>query len=861
MAESDEIAKDMSSFTGKMIGRIRQRILGNLHSNRDSELERKVLLMYPISGIGIFFLAVLGLLALSEKAYLLATCDLAAMFLLIFLLWFLNRTGNYAFCSQTGIAVIICLYLYLFCTGGVNGSAHVWLFTFPLLAMYLLGSRRGAYATLVLFIPVFIFSIIELRSDTMNIYGDEFLYRFLPSFMTVFLFSYMYEKSREAGHEKLVHAANTLEERVKERTLELQEAHNIINNSEMVAFIWEKSEGWPVSYVSENVEQLTGYSQEDLISGRVLYRELIYPDDVERIDEKVVRAGKNKDQEKIHYGPYRIITKDEKIKWVSGSSYIKRDHEGSIIHYQGVVDDITARKNAEYEIANAKERWEKTFEAITDIITIQDKKMNIVQANKAAYSFFREIPGGLTGASCYQALYGMNEPCPDCPLPQTIHSGENYSKIIKHRNLGKIFQVSSSSVLDESGEIQYVVHVARDITDQKRQEQLALEVSQKNEQLKKLASFKTMAGAIAHRFNNSMTAVMGNLDFLNLTSSAHSDEKEMISGTLKAAKEASKIGSMLLTYVGQRPPHLNFYSLSDLIRESAAEVKSQFKPSVVLKCIPSSEPLSCFMDKQQVKEVIISILMNAFESLPDEGGEIEISSGRNVFETSFFPLPFQSATIASGGEYIFCQVKDTGHGISEHDINHIFDPFFTTRFVGRGLGLSLTVGIMQAHQGAVTVESTQGKGTTVKVLLPVTTMIKDSEEATREETGDDVQLSDNILLADDEKIVLDVGRKMLELLGFTVHVAVNGKEAVEMVRSRDTDFCAVVLDVSMPILDGFGAMKQIRTIRADLPILLSSGYSVNDLPAMGEHNCKPDGFVQKPFQISDLRESLEKFIL
>jgi len=859
MKNSHKTPTDRSNFTRKMVDRIRQYILDNIHSDKDNELERKVLLMYTITGSGIFFLALLGLLALSDKAFVLAACDFTVMFFLIFLLWQLRHTGNYIFCSHAGVAIMICLFLYLFCTGGVNGSAHVWLFTFPLFALYLLGSRHGALATLFLFIPVLIFSIIELQSEKINLYSNDLIFRFIPSFLTVFLFSFMFEKSRETGHEKLVHASNTLEERVKKRTLELQEAYNIINNSETVAFVWENSEGWPVKFVSENVEQLIGYSVEELLSGSVAYFELIHPDDVERVGNEVACAGKDTDQDKIKHEPYRIITKDKKVKWVSDNSYIKRDQEGRIIHYQGIVEDITRRKKAEHEIATAKERWERTFESIADIITIQDKEMHIVQANKAAYRFFQESPGGLNGKSCYKVLYGITEPCRGCPLPHTVNDGGTYSEIINHEKLGKIFQVSSSPIVDENGEIQYLVHIARDITEQKKQEQLALEINQKKEQLRQHASLKTMAGAIAHRFNNSMMAVQSNLDILNLTLPADSDEKQMTTEALLAAKEASSIGSMLLTYVGQRPQHLCSSSLADLVRESVTELKGQFLPSISLKFIPPPEPLYCLMDQQQIKKVLISIMTNALESLPDEGGGIEISFGTDVFDTSSFPVPFQDDSIANG-RYTFCQIKDTGHGISHENIHRLFDPFFTTRFVGRGLGLSLTVGIMQTHHGAVTVESSQGEGTTVRVLLPAVISKQERKEAPEGKKSDTVQLSGNILLADDENIVLDVGRKMLGLLGFTVHVAVDGKEAVEMVRSQDTDFRAVVLDISMPDMDGIEAMKQIRTINSDLPVLLSSGYSMDDLPITDDQYSRPDGFLQKPFQLSDLYESLEKLL-
>lgn len=205
-------------------------------------------------------------------------------------------------------------------------------------------------------------------------------------------------------------------------------------------------------------------------------------------------------------------------------------------------------------------------------------------------------------------------------------------------------------------------------------------------------------------------------------------------------------------------------------------------------------------------------------------------------------MPFQDDALQDG-IYSFLQVKDTGHGISQENLSRIFEPFYTTRFVGRGIGLALSVGITKNHHGAIMVESAPGMGTTVRVLLPSISStqqtIPSSDDAAQSKI---VQFSGNILLADDEKMVLDVGRKMLEILGFSVHTVVDGQEAVERISRQSIDFCAVILDISMPEMDGIAAMKAIRKIDATLPILLSSGYSEDDFPFQeGEEN-KPDGF-------------------
>jgi CheY-like chemotaxis protein len=256
--------------------------------------------------------------------------------------------------------------------------------------------------------------------------------------------------------------------------------------------------------------------------------------------------------------------------------------------------------------------------------------------------------------------------------------------------------------------------------------------------------------------------------------------------------------------------------------------------------------------------VIESVLTNAVESLDNGSGTIEITFGTDYFTANSFPISFQDNT-PKDGLYSFCQIKDTGHGVSFENIPKVFEPFYTTRFIGRGLGLALTVGIMQAHQGAITFESTPDSGTTVRILLPYvesssSQAVLDSDDV----KAPAVRLSGDILLVDDEPHVLEVDKKILEMLGLTVHTAVNGKEAVNKVSRQDINFSAIVMDVSMPEMDGIEAMEAIRQIDSSIPILLSSGYSEADFPFRENKEIKPDGFLGKPFQISDLQHNLEK---
>ncbi|MBC8208363.1 MAG: PAS domain S-box protein [Desulfobulbaceae bacterium] len=269
--------------------------------------------------------------------------------------------------------------------------------------------------------------------------------------------------------------------------------------------------------------------------------------------------------------------------------------------------------------------------------------------------------------------------------------------------------------------------IFRDVGEQKRQEALKLKDVRLQEQHNNIESLKTMAHAIAHRFNNAMMAVMGNLSLLTMTLPADSSDKELATDALAAAKGASKIGTMMLTYSGQDSGTMKVENLTDVIRESLAALRDQFTPLITLKLTTPREPLYCALDSKQIKEVMSNVLLNGIESFENETGIISVRFGSAFFEVSTFPILFQNKEMQDG-MYSFCEITDNGQGIANDDLQRIFDPFYTTKFVGRGLGLALAAGIMKGHHGAVTVSSTVGEGTTCKILFPALPASQDSLE-------------------------------------------------------------------------------------------------------------------------------------
>ncbi len=651
---------------------------------------------------------------------------------------------------------------------------------------------------------------------------------------------------------------------LEQQASQLQQERDRFLNGSVMIFTWLNDENSPVEYASGNVRDILGYSVEEFTNNSVRYMSLIHQDDQQRVLQEIADNIADRMTSFIH-APYRLTTKTGDIVWVVDTTTIIRNQQHKVSHLQGYLVDITATVQLEEEALATKERLE---------FVIEGTRLGTWDWNvQAGEELFNERCAEMLG-------YRLDE------LEQHISTWKNFihpddatevmqvqndhlkghtpvymsEHRLRHKSGHWVWVLGTGKVIerDDEGAPLRVVGMLLDISDRKEQEKQRLKSSRQQEELKRLDSLRTMASSIAHRFNNSMMAVQGNLELLTLTLPEDSEGHKMASDASQAARGAVKVGTMMLSYVGQKQPNFKEKNLVDLVEESLSELQDILQPPVSLIFTSLAKPLPCSIDQRQLKEVIESIIINSVESLKDGCGTIEISFGSEYCTRDSFPLPFQKDDIKDG-IYAFCRIKDTGHGIEPENLSRIFEPFYTTRFFGRGLGLALTVGIMRSHHGAIIVESTLEKKTTFSIMLPTLLPSQQVTTTSPVDSGVTAQLSGDILLADDEPTLLAVGGQLLERLGFTVHRVKNGQDAVDNIRSGDTDFCTVILDVSMPVMDGIEAMKEIRKINPDLPIILSSGYPEEDFSI--QEGQRHDGFLAKPFHLSDMRSCIEEVLV
>jgi two-component system, cell cycle sensor histidine kinase and response regulator CckA len=262
----------------------------------------------------------------------------------------------------------------------------------------------------------------------------------------------------------------------------------------------------------------------------------------------------------------------------------------------------------------------------------------------------------------------------------------------------------------------------------------------------------------------------------------------------------------------------------------------------------------------QIQQIIMNLIINASESIGERSGIIYITTGLVECDREYLDEA-QMQTDLKEGDYVFLEITDTGCGMDKATLSKIFDPFFSTKFTGRGLGLAAVQGIIRGHKGIIKVYSEPGKGTTFKVLLPAAkySIIEEVSSTIQKKEEEVFKGSGTILLVDDEESIRSLCRTMLERMGFNVFSAAEGMEALDIFRKYKNQIACVLLDLTMPHMDGEETFKEMRLIRPDIPIIMSSGYNEQDVVNrfLGKGI---SGFIQKPYHLSTLVEVLKKVV-
>lgn len=407
----------------------------------------------------------------------------------------------------------------------------------------------------------------------------------------------------------------------------------------------------------------------------------------------------------------------------------------------------------------------------------------------------------------------------------------------------------SSRIVDHKNRI--VQGITRDISERKQAEEEKWKLEAQLGQAQKMEALGTLAGGIAHNFNNLLMSIQGNASLMLLEADSAHPNYERLKNIEKSVQSGSKLTRQVLGYAREGKYEIKPISLNQVVEETSDTFGATRKGIAVHREL-AQDLLGVKADQGQIEQVLLNLYVNAADAMPG-GGDLFLKT-TNVTNKDIKNKPYK----AKPGGYVFLTVKDTGTGMDKKTLDRIFDPFFTTKGLARGTGLGLAsvYGIVKAHGGYIGAESKKGHGTTFSIYLPA------SEEKVRKPVDSAERIIEGtgtILLVDDEEMVLDVGVQLLKVLGYTVLEAKGAREAVEIYQKNKDDIDLVILDMIMPGVGGGETYDRMKDISPDIKVLLSSGYTINgQATEILKRGC--DGFIQKPFNMKQLSQAIRKIL-
>jgi len=407
---------------------------------------------------------------------------------------------------------------------------------------------------------------------------------------------------------------------------------------------------------------------------------------------------------------------------------------------------------------------------------------------------------------------------------------------------------------DNEGRIYRLVAILHQVTETRLAEQRQRDLEDKIASAQKLESLGVLAGGIAHDFNNLLVGILGNSSL----ALEEADEDTPLLSCLKqidsTATRMSELTNQLLAYSGRAPFEIRPLDLNQHVEETVGLAQLSISKKTELSFFLTEDAPFVKADVTQLRQVLLNLVTNASESLGDMPGDVKVSTDVvGLEEADFQGVPWSEDL--EPGVYARLRISDTGCGMDKETRERIFDPFFTTKFSGRGLGLASVMGIVRSHKGFIHVESEPGRGTRISVYLPACAPPGSSGEVEMLADSSEWSTKGRVLIVDDEEMVRSVLRRIVERAGFEVEESGNGLDALRRIKEDPDGFSGILLDLTMPRLDGEEAMKQIRLIRPDMPVILMSGFSRSEITERFS-KCRISGFLSKPFRASDVQDLL-----
>jgi PAS domain S-box-containing protein len=622
--------------------------------------------------------------------------------------------------------------------------------------------------------------------------------------------------------------------------------------------IWHLRPDYTYSYISDSIQPLLGYAPEEFCQTRM--PDHLSAEDLERVEGILSQLLARRDTSPVTIEAH---LKHKTGHWVPVEirGRLILGDQGEVEGIQGTTRDIRDRKRAQEELLRRQGDLlsaQRLARLGSWSLEVDTGRLNWSDEMYRIFGWPRSRPTP-TPEEHREFIHADDWDCCLAALDRALSTGEGY--YVEYRIVlpdGTVRYLATRGETERSaGRVVRVYGATQDITERKATEQERRHLDARMQHAQKLESLGVLAGGIAHDFNNLLMSVMGNADLALLELAPSSAARESVEEIKRTAARAADLCRQMLAYSGRGKTIVEAVDLSEVVEEMSHMLDvSISKRAVLNKNLARPLPAVC-ADVTQLRQVVMNLITNASEALGEADGAICVSTGASECARSQLADAYVADEFADG-LHVFIEVTDTGCGMDGETQARIFDPFYTTKFTGRGLGLAAVLGIIRGHKGAIRVESTPGKGTSIRVLLPATRQPV-ADVLPGPSVPDRASLSGTVLLADDEETVRAVSSRMLRRMGLEVMTASDGQEAVELFARHRKRIDGVLLDLTMPQMDGVQAFEQLRRIDPEVRVLLASGYSEQDVAQRFPIDALR-GIVHKPFDFETLRSQLQHLL-
>ena len=600
-----------------------------------------------------------------------------------------------------------------------------------------------------------------------------------------------------------------------------------------------------IMLANNGFERLSGFSSEE-VCGKIKWTEFVHPED---LDMMVAYHAKRRSQKRDAPNEYdfRFIDRKGEVRYVHLMVDLIQGTDRSVCS----LTDITDCKRMQKELNRSVAKLETLLRTMPDmmfVLSAQGKYIDFWAENEEALAF--------------PASDILDKGIEDLPLSSEKKSEimEIIGRTLRERTVQSVdyqFDLKTGTEYYEARLSPYsesqVIAVIRDITARRIAEKEKHELQLRVQRAQKLESMGVLAGGIAHDFNNILMAILGNVDIAMMSIPETNPARQSMNEIVKAASTAAELARQMLDYSGKRHCEVRPYNLNELVLDLRHMLEVSVSRNVILKLRLADDLPLVMADAAQISQILMNLTTNASEAIGDSSGVISITTGAMYCDEEYLTTT-ELCNEIQPGLYVYMEISDTGCGMDRKTRAQVFEPFFTTKYTGRGLGLSSVLGIVRGHSGAIKIYTETGEGSTFKVLFPaIDPDEKENREEYQENQSNNWKGAGAVLIADDEDTVLAVGRRMLEHMGFEPLTAENGKRAVELFEEHADEIVLCVLDLTMPHLSGDEVYREIRRIREDIPVIISSGFSRKEVMHRFAGK-RLAGFLQKPYRTRELSD-------